>query len=133
MRRCLSMLALASLIFVSTGSLAGDPRLEPADDAAFDRAATAHLLERAGFGGTPAEIGRLAALGREGAVRHLVYFEDVPEVELPPFEHSGIFDPGLDPFPPSRPATTKLAAETGEALGIKVRTGGNRPLQPVVN
>ncbi len=94
----------------------------------------AHLLERAGFGGTPDEVERLATLGLEGAVRHLVYFEGVPaDAAMPEFDHSGVFDPGLDPFPPSRPATTELAKADGEALGIKVKAGGNRPIQPVVN
>ncbi len=37
-----------------------------------------HLLMRAGFGGTPAEIKRLQALGVEGAVRHLVRFASIP-------------------------------------------------------
>ena len=44
------------------------------------------------------------------------------------FQHSGIFDPGLDPFLPSRPATTELAKRQGHALGIEVKPGGNRPL-----
>ncbi|HUC85257.1 MAG TPA: DUF1800 domain-containing protein [Candidatus Acidoferrales bacterium] len=39
----------------------------------------AHLLNRAGFGGTPADIGRLAALGLEGAVDSLVDYEQVPD------------------------------------------------------
>jgi uncharacterized protein (DUF1800 family) len=41
--------------------------------------AAAHLLNRAGFGGSPAEINRLAALGPAGAVSQLVEFEGVPE------------------------------------------------------
>ena len=49
------------------------------------------------------------------------------------FRHSGIFDEGLDPFPPSRPATTELAKRQGNALGIEVKPDGNRPLQPIVN
>ena len=32
-----------------------------------------------------------------------------------------IHDPGLEPFPPSRPAVTDMAKEKGEALGIKVK------------
>lgn len=92
-----------------------------------------HLLERAGFGGTPAEVSRLAQMTAAEAVRYLVYFEGASEPQSAPFAHSGIFDEGLDPFPPSRPATTKLAEQTGEALGIKVKPGGNRPLQPIVN
>ena len=85
------------------------------------------------FGGTPAEIDALAAMTPEEAVRYLVRFEGAPEVDLAPFDHSGVHDPGLEPFPPSRPAATRLAAEKGEALGVKVKPGGSRPLQPVVN
>jgi len=92
----------------------------------------AHLLERAGFGGTPEEIEVLARLSPAEAVRRLVYFQNIENV-LPPFDHSGIHDPGLEPFPESRPAVTKMAKEKGEALGIKVKAGGDRPLQPIVN
>jgi uncharacterized LabA/DUF88 family protein len=52
---------------------------------------------------------------------------------MPKFDESNIHDPGLINFPPSRPATTKLAKENGEALGIKVKESGNRKLQPIVN
>jgi len=92
----------------------------------------AHLLERAGFGGTPEEIQVLAKLSPTDAVRRLVYFQNIQN-NLPPFDHSGIHDPGLEPFPESRPAVTKMAKEKGEALGIKVKPGGDRPLQPVVD
>jgi len=97
----------------------------------YDRAA--HLLERAGFGGTPDQIQALAAMSPGAAVRSLVYFDPSVNSRLQPFDHSGIHDPGLEPFPPSRPATTDLAKETGEALGVKVKPSGNRRLQPVVN
>lgn len=93
----------------------------------------AHLLERAGFGGTPEQIEALAALTPSEAVNSLVHFDASLNNHLLPFEHSGVHDPGLEPFPPSRPATTDLAKETGEALGIKVKPTGNRPLQPIVN
>lgn len=105
--------------------------LSPIPEAAWGYDTAAHLLERAGFGGTPEEISELAAMSPSEAVRHLVHFS--PDTSLPAFDESGIFDPGLDPFPPSRPATTALARENGEALGIKVKAGGNRPLQPIVN
>ncbi len=97
----------------------------------YDRAA--HLLERAGFGGTPEEIERLAAMTPEEAVRLLVHYESIENGHLPPFDESGVHDPGLVPFPPSRPATTRLARDNGEALGVKVKPSGNRRLQPVVN
>ncbi|MDA1372563.1 MAG: DUF1800 domain-containing protein [Proteobacteria bacterium] len=93
----------------------------------------AHLLERAGFGGTPEQIQALAAMTPAEAVRNLVHFDSVANTHLLPFDHSGIHDPGLEPFPPSRPATTEMAKATGEALGIKVKPEGNRRLQPVVN
>jgi hypothetical protein len=93
----------------------------------------AHLLERAGFGGTPEEIEALAKLTPERAVAHMVRFEGAGTGQLQPFDHSGIHDPGLEPFPPSRPAVTDLAKEKGEALGIKVKASGNRRLQPVVD
>lgn len=92
----------------------------------------AHLLERAGFGGTPEEIQALAKLTPAQAIARLVRFEGT-DAQLPPFEHSGIHDPGLEPFPPTRPAVTDLAKEKGEALGIKVKPTGNRRLQPVVD
>jgi len=125
---------LAATVLLATQAVtAAGHALDAIADRNWDRAAAAHLLERAGFGGTPHDIDRLAALGPRAAVRHLIRFDGAPADGLPPFEHSGIFDAGLDPFPPSRPATTKLAEETGTALGIEVRTGGNRPLQPIVN
>lgn len=93
----------------------------------------AHLLERAGFGGTPEEIQALAKMTPAQAVARLVRFEGVEGGKLPPFEHSGIHDPGLEPFPASRPAVTDLAKANGEALGIKVKPTGNRRLQSVVD
>jgi len=110
---------------------AGD--LSPIGAADWNREKARHLLERAGFGGTPEEVDALAALSPQAAVRRLVYFEGAPADTLPPFDESGIFDEGIDPFPPGRPATTALADKNGEALGIKVKASGNRPQQPIVN
>jgi hypothetical protein len=97
----------------------------------YERAA--HLLERAGFGATPEQIREFAMLTPRQAVERLVDYRSHTDDSLPPFEHSGVHDPGLEPFPPSRPATTRLAKKTGEALGVKVKPSGNRRLQPVVN
>ena len=93
----------------------------------------AHLLERAGFGGTPQEISALAKMTPSQAIARLVRFEGTDTSQLPAFDESGVHDPGLEPFPPSRPAVTDQAKKTGEALGIKVMPSGNRRLQPVVN
>jgi len=95
-----------------------------------DRAA--HLLRRAGFGGTPSDIAALAALPPADAVaRMLGGHPDAPP--LPDFEESGFWDPSLADFLPSRPATTDRAAATGEVMGVSNKPSGPRPLQPATN
>jgi hypothetical protein len=42
----------------------------------------AHLLRRAGFGGTPEQIQHLRKLGRRKAVDSLIACEETPEVEV---------------------------------------------------
>ena len=91
----------------------------------------AHLLARAGFGGTPADVARLTAMGPAEAVKSLVYFKPADTAHLPPYDESQIHDPGLEPFPESRPGATDLAKRTGMALGVKAKPSGNRRLQPV--
>jgi len=105
--------------------------LSPADWS-YDRAA--HLLERAGFGGTPDEIARLAALTPRQAVDWLVEYDRLDAAHLAPFDESGIWDSGMDPFPPSRAEAVRIARERGDALGVKVLPEGTpRRLQPVVD
>ncbi|HLG96008.1 MAG TPA: DUF1800 domain-containing protein [Bryobacteraceae bacterium] len=121
----------------ATSHAAGPPAwqsdLTPIGTADWSYGFAAHLLERAGFGGTPDEIQALARMTPARAVARLVRFEGADASHLPPFDHSGVHDPGLEPFPPSRPAVTDQAKETGQALGIKVKPAGNRRLQPIVN
>jgi hypothetical protein len=138
-QRCLNYLVLALLASCALNTFAaadGQGSLSPIADSEWDRAHAQHLLERAGFGGTPREIDTLARMTPRQAVRYLVYFEGVDERAIKaqvPFDESGIFEPGLDPFPAGRPATTELAKAKGEALGVKVKPSGNRPMQPVVD
>jgi uncharacterized protein DUF1800 len=107
--------------------------LSPIVAAEWNQARAAHLLERAGFGGAPEEIARLAAMTPRQAVDSLVDFDQAAR-DLKPFDHSGIWDPGMDPFPPSRAEAVRLARERGEGLGEKVRAAGSqRRLQPVVD
>ena len=138
----IALSSLVCLAFAGVPAYAADEPVPPsawandltaidAKDWNADRAA--HLLERAGFGGTPEQIAAFAAMTPQQAVGRLVYFQTVDNSALKPFDHSGIFDPGLDPFPVSRPATTDQAKTQGEALGVKVKTTGNRRMQPVVN
>jgi len=54
----------------------------------------AHLLNRAGFGGTPAEIEKLVKLGPEKAVSHLVNFENIPDETADP-EWANLTRPAL--------------------------------------
>ena len=107
--------------------------LSPIDrtDWNYDRAA--HLLERAGFGGTPKDIGRLAAMTPEAAVDYLVSYERLSDNSLPEFEQSGLWDSSLKDFPVSRPAATSLGEGAGEAMGVRVKPKGARPLQPITN
>jgi uncharacterized protein (DUF1800 family) len=64
------------LVFISSlcglGAEEKPPALRRLSPGEFDRAAAAHLLSRAGFGGTPQEIDALAALGLEKAVESLL-------------------------------------------------------------
>ncbi len=136
-----ALLALGAVIAVCPAPAMADASgpaqwqndLTPIGPADWNYDFAAHLLERAGFGGTPEEIQALAKMTPAQAIARLVRFEGTDVSGLPPFDESGIHDPGLEPFPPSRPAVTDLAKEKGEALGIKVRPAGNRRLQPVVD
>jgi hypothetical protein len=99
----------------------------------WSEARAAHLIERAGFGATPEEVRRLAALAPRQAVDELVDYETIRS-DLKPFDESGIWDPGMDPFPPSRAEAVRLAREHGEGLGVKVLPEGTqRRLQGVVD
>jgi uncharacterized protein (DUF1800 family) len=125
--------ATASDAARASGPAAWQNDLTPIGPSDWSPEFAAHLLERAGFGGTPEDIQALARLTPAKAVARLVRFEGTDVSGLQPFDHSGVHDPGLEPFPPSRPAVTDLAKEKGEALGIKVKVAGNRRLQPIVD
>ncbi len=106
--------------------------LRPIADAQWTAASAAHLLQRAGFGGSPEEIVALTALGPREAVRRLVRWQSVPE-DFVAFDESGLHDPSLEPFPASRPAATDAAKRDGQSIGVAAKPAGNRRLQPVTN
>jgi uncharacterized protein (DUF1800 family) len=115
------------------GPAAWTDDLAPIADRDWSYERAAHLLERAGFGGAPEDIRRLAALTPRQAVDALVEYDAIPN-PLPPFDQSGIWDAGMDPFPPSRAEAVRIARERGEGLGVKVlHEGAQRRLQPVVD
>jgi len=92
------------------------------------------LIERAGFGATPEDIARLAAMTPTQAVSSLVDYEAIDNRALQPFDASGTWDPGMDPFPASRAEAVRIARERGAALGVKMLPEGtDRRLQPVVD
>src|SRR5665213_3229118 len=136
-----AILAVTVAIAISSAPLSGQTAgpaawqndLTPISAKDWNRDFAAHLLERAGFGGTPVEIDALAKMTPAQAIAHLVRYEGTDVSHMPAFDESGIRDPGLEPFPPSRPAVTEMAKKNGEALGIKVKPAGNRRLQPIVD
>jgi hypothetical protein len=114
----------------SPGPAAWKDDLTPigAADWNYDRAA--HLLAHAGFGGTPAEIEKLADAGLDRAVRSLVYYENIANPKMQPFVESGLWDPSLNGFPESRPEATDRAEKHGRSMGVENKPVGNRPVQP---
>lgn len=113
----------------SSAGWSGD--LTPIDTMDWNSARAAHLLERAGFGGTPAEVAKLAAITPTEAVNYLVDYQAINEGNLPPFEPSGIYPNGCKLVPLQ--AVIFPALVTGYAYGIKATQDGNLAYQPTVN
>src|SRR6266511_3887871 len=88
------VLVVATLVFSSTLIGAPPPRgagpaewasdITPIPASAWSEDFAAHLLERAGFGGTPDEIRRLAAMMPQQAVDWLVDYEAIENSNLKP-------------------------------------------------
>lgn len=65
-------------------------RFQPSASSPWDRVKAAHLLSRAGFGGAPEEISRLAAMRFEAAVDDLLNYEQVQDGTFPEVDYSGV-------------------------------------------
>ena len=141
LRLLAALFALVSVLALTTlRTSAQDPSLAPwvndltpiaASDWNYARAA--HLIERAGFGAPPDEIRRLATLTPQQAINELVDYQSIRQ-DQPPFDESLIWDPGMDPFPPSRAEAVRIAREKGVGLGEPVLPAGTqRRLQPGVS
>jgi uncharacterized protein (DUF1800 family) len=127
---CASLAAVA--VADTPANWTGDLTPISSSEWTYDRAA--HLMDRAGFGATPEEIERLARLTPQQAVDRLVDYEGVDSSTARPFEESGVWDRGMDPFPPSRADAVRQARERGEALGVRALPEGSpRRLQPIVD
>ena len=138
-------LALLGLVLVAlapalAGAQAGPPRWQhdftPITAEEWTAGRAGHLLERAGFGGTPEQVAALAELVPADAVRHLVRYQTVEPVALPAFKHSGIF-PSEDFVPPQPNDLRRIARRavfTGSGLGVDVRFRPGTPwLQPLMD
>ena len=126
-----------SLMFMLGNTQAADNNawthnLSPLPTSEWNADRAKHLLERAGFGGTPYEVERLSRMTPAQAVKSLVRYQHTPDT-FTPFQDSGSHDAGLEPFAVSRPAATDLAKATGESLGVKVKPDGNRKVQQVAD
>jgi uncharacterized protein (DUF1800 family) len=69
--------------------MAPNPTLKPLPAASFGYEQARHLLNRAGFGGTPQQVEALRGMGLDRAVDHLVDYDKVPLGDLP--------EPTVDP------------------------------------
>ena len=105
--------------------------LAPITAADWSYARAGHLLERAGFGGAPAEIEHLTAMTPAEAVRYLVHYEKIDASDLPAFQETGIYPDGVEPYMLGVREALPEARRTGEALGVKVAASGPMRLQPV--
>jgi uncharacterized protein (DUF1800 family) len=122
-----------SVVAGQAGDSAWADDLSPISVADWDHDTAAHLLERAGFGGTPSDVAKLAAMTPEAAIASLVDYHTVADT-LSPFDASPIWDPAMDPFPKSRAEAVRIARETGMSMGVAMLPEGeSRRLQPVVN
>jgi uncharacterized protein (DUF1800 family) len=89
-----------------------DP-LSPIPDREFDFWSAAHLLRRAGFGGTPSEIGILHAAGRDGAIARLVEYQPHPDDD-----HRAVADI-MRPQTPEERAELTRAREAGDEATLE--------------
>ena len=105
--------------------------LTPISDSDWNADRAAHLLERAGFGGTPDDIAKLAAMSPVEAVNYLVDYESMDVSHLPEFEESNIYPNGYKFAAIQKVAPAALL--TGKAFGIPARQEGPLPLQPGIN
>jgi uncharacterized protein (DUF1800 family) len=97
------------------------PELAPASE--WDAGAAAHLLRRAGFGGTPAEVQKLASMSLTDAVASLVDYETIRQT-----------DPEFDPIELPNPRAVQkkrnaLEPESAKELNQRLRQLGRLQIE----
>ena len=99
MQLAISILLLLGMAQVHSQPVAAND-LSPITSQQWTPAHAAHLLERAGFGGTPDEIARMAAMSPQAAVNELVNFKNSDRArlnaKLAGFDESDIHDATRD-------------------------------------
>lgn len=103
MRRPALLAAAAAFAGCLTPLAAAQKPLDPLPSREWTCDAAAHLLRRAGFGGTPAEVRALHGQGLEGAVSRLVDYTSIAYDPAPPALDPAVFEP--------------LVRDQGEELG----------------
>lgn len=124
---CFLLASAVALVFLATPQAGTAQKaqvaanLEPLPEAAWDYAKARHLLFRAGFGGSPAEVEKLHAMGLRKAVDYLVDYHLIPDVHVP--LASGL--EGLDP-----PSLVKTSPQDkAKLLGDKKRKNDVQNMQ----
>ncbi|MCK6486151.1 MAG: DUF1800 domain-containing protein [Phycisphaerae bacterium] len=112
----MSLITLLLAMLFGTGVPPADPAVEKnassAASAEWNEERAAHLLRRAGFGGTPEQVKYLASLGRDRAVEYLVDYESIP-FEMP--------EPKIAAAPVVRPRIGRADLDEEERRQLLVR------------
>lgn len=121
LRRIGAVLIASALAAIAqtAGPAAWQNDLKPIAPADWNYDLAAHLLERAGFAGTPDEIQALAKLTPAQAVDRLVRFKGTDESHLPPFDPSGIHDPGSSLSLPAAPPSPMRPRRPGKRWAFR--------------
>ncbi len=82
MRKAVLLLLGGIVLAFQAGICSAQESLRPLADSAWDYAKARHLLFRAGFGGSPAEVEKLQAMGLAKAVEYLVDFQGQADVQI---------------------------------------------------
>ena len=102
--------------------------LSPISESDWSYERARHLLERAGFGGTPEDIRRLADMTPQRAVDYLVDYEELDNSFLPEFDESDIYYGGYPATDNYFASAFKDLYKYGDMFGIKLLPPDSGPL-----
>jgi Ca2+-binding EF-hand superfamily protein len=102
--------------------------LSPISESDWSYERARHLLERAGFGGTPKEIQRLAGMTPQQAVDYLVDYEELDNSFLAEFDASDIFYHGYPATENYFATAFKGLYKYGDMFGVKLLPPDSGPL-----